>query len=327
VPGKEEDMKKVNEKMINIIENIKNHFETDDLDYFAAIFAWGKNKKERMMGKPPYNKVMNWNSDMIKGIHIEELKKDILTIEDIEEEFELDKQIRMGEVKRLKAKYLPAGFDQKKGGRRRTRGKLRAKSRAKSRKKRRRKRTRKRRKSRRRKRTRKRRRKNLKKQVGGENKFSENIMDIIRGNEHIIKLKDKGLKTRPTNCRGATHVLISELIELVDAKYIGWGDWAGHSVAIVKAGGEIQEHIRIDLAEDHDDIGNYYVFDGSFHQILEFEDVKSIENILFTGKLEDYYNKHYSKSGRTDTKLSILPIAKNLDWVVWDKSEYGSILD
>ena len=204
-----------------------------------------------------------------------------------------------------------------------TRGKKRGRSKRKSRgKRRRRKRSRKRRKSRRK----SRRRKNLKKQVGGEKEFRE-MMDKIRGNEHIIKLKVKGFDKRPTNCRGATHVLITELIELVDAKYIGWGDWAGHSVAIVKAGGEIQEHIRIDLAEDHDDIGNYYVFDGSFHQILEFEDVKSIENILFTGKLEDYYNKHYSKSGRTDTKLSILPIAKNLDWVVWDKSEYGSILD
>ena len=209
-----------------------------------------------------------------------------------------------------------------------TRGKKRGRSKRKSRgKRRRRKRSRKRRKSRRK----SRRRKNLKKQVGGEKEFRE-MMDKIRGNEHIIKLKDKGFKKRPrpTNCRGATHVLISELIQLVDAKYIGWGDWAGHSVAIVKAGGEIQEHIRIDLAAQPppDDIGNYYVFDGSFHQILKFEDVKSSENILFTGRLIDYYNDHYIKSGRTDTILSILPVAKQESkWMVWDKSEYGLILD
>jgi len=158
VSGKEGRMQEVNEKMINIIKNIKNHFETDDSDYFAAIFAWGKNKKERMMGdkKYPYKKIMNWDSNWIKGIHIEELKEYIPTIEEIEEEFELDKKIRMVKVKRLKAKYLPAGFDPKSigqifGGRRRTRGKLRAKSRAKSRKKRRRKRRKSRRKSRRRK--------------------------------------------------------------------------------------------------------------------------------------------------------------------------------
>ena len=207
-----------------------------------------------------------------------------------------------------------------------TRGKKRGRSKRKSRGKRRRiKRSRKRRKSRRRKRTRKRRRKNLKKQVGGEKEFRE-MMDKIRGNEHIIKLKDKGFKKRPTNCRGATHVLISELKKLVDAKYIGWGDWAGHSVAIVKASTLGQEQIRIDLAHPPADIGNYYVFDGSFHQILKFEDVKSSENILFTGRLIDYYNDHYSKNGRTDTKLSILPIAKR-DWIVWDESEYGLVID
>jgi hypothetical protein len=206
----------------------------------------------------------------------------------------------------------------KKRTKRRTRGKKRTKSRKKRRKKRR--------KSRRRKRTRKRRRKNLKKQVGG-GEFRENMMDIIRGNEHIIRLKTKGFNNRPTNCRGATHVLIAKLRELgVDDKYIGWGEWSGHSVAIVKDGEEIRENIKIDFADPHpDDIGNYYVFDGSFHQILKVGDVKSIENILFTGKLIDYYTDHYSNSWRKDTKLSILPIADHLDWIVL--KDYEWILD
>ena len=151
-------------------------------------------------------------------------------------------------------------------------------------------------------------------------------MDIIRGNKHIIKLKDKGFEKRSTNCRGATHVLISELRNLVDDKYIGWGDWSGHSVAIVKADEEIKEQIKIDLESPPDDIDNYYVFDGSFHQILKFEDVKSSENILFTGKLIDYYKDHYSKSWRKDTELSILPITGN-DWIVWEEDDYGLILD
>ena len=101
--------------------------------------------------------------------------------------------------------------------RKRTRGKLRAKSRAKSRKKRRRKRRKSRRKSKGRKRRRKnlkkrtkRRRKNLKKQVGGEKPIDE-VMRIIRGNPFVMELKDKGFKKRSNNCRGATHLLISEL--------------------------------------------------------------------------------------------------------------------
>ena len=206
----------------------------------------------------------------------------------------------------------------KKRTKRRTRGKKRTKSRRKSRgKRRRRKRSRKRRKSRR--------RKNLKKQVGG-GEFSENIMDIIRGDDDIIKLKTKGYNQRCTNCRGATHVLIAKLRELgVDDKYIGWGEWSGHSVAIVKDGEEIRENIKIDLESPPDDIGNYYVFDGSFHQISK--DIKTDEDILFTGKLIDYYKDHYSKSWREDTKLAILPLAREVhrNWIVVE--DYGWMLD
>ena len=199
--------------------------------------------------------------------------------------------------------------------RRGMRGKRKGKTRRKSR-----------RKSRRRKRTRKRRRKNLKKQVGGV-KFSEDMMDKIRSDEDIIKLKTKGYDKRCFNCRGATHVLIAKLREQgVDEEYIGWGEWDGHSVAIVKVGEGIQEKIEIDLKSPPDDIDNYYVFDGSFHQILKFEDVKSSENILFTGTLKDYY-KHYSKSWRKDTKLTILPLALEVyrKWIV--EEDYKWILE
>ena len=211
-------------------------------------------------------------------------------------------------------------------GGRRTRGKLRAKSRAKSRKKRRRKRRKSRRKSRRRKNLKKRTKRRRKR--GGEKPIDE-VMRIIRGNPFVMELKDKGFKKRSNNWRGATHLLISELIKLPGLKmeYIGWGDWSGHSVAIVKAGKEI-EKIKIDFESPPDDIDDYYVFDGSFHQILKFEDVKSSENILFTGRLIDYY-AHYKKSGRRDTKLSILPVAdeKNRDWIVLEDKEYKSILE
>ena len=152
-------------------------------------------------------------------------------------------------------------------------------------------------------------------------------MDKIRSDKDIIKLKTKGYEQRCRNCRGATHVLIAKLIEQeVDEKYIGWGEWDGHSVAIVKVGKGIQEKIEIDLKSPPDDIDidNYYVFDGSFHQILKVEDVKSIEDILFTGKLKDYYNNHYSQSWRTDTKLTILPLALEVyrEWIVVDDYEW-----
>ena len=151
-------------------------------------------------------------------------------------------------------------------------------------------------------------------------------MDIIRGDDDIIKLKTKGYNQRCTNCRGATHVLIAKLRELgVDDKYIGWGEWSGHSVAIVKDGEEIRENIKIDLESPPDDIGNYYVFDGSFHQISK--DIKTDEDILFTGKLIDYYKDHYSKSWREDTKLAILPLAREVhrNWIVVE--DYGWMLD
>ena len=159
----------------------------------------------------------------------------------------------------------------------------------------------------------------LKKQLGGA-EFSEDMIEKIKNDEDIKKL----LKKRCTNCRGATHVLIAKLKELgVDDKYIAWGNWLGHSVAIVTIH-EIKEGPMltnkygtkyIDLKNPPANIDNYYVFDGSFHQIASW--VVTDEENLFTGKLKDYYI-YYSHSWRKDTKLSILALEVHRKWIVGD---------
>jgi hypothetical protein len=167
----------------------------------------------------------------------------------------------------------------------------------------------------------------LKKQIGGA-EFSEDMIEKIKNDKDIKKLITK----RCSNCRGATMVLIAKLKELdVDDKYIAWGEWSGHSVAIVtiheiKDGPMLTNKYGkkyIDLTDPPANIDNYYVFDGSFHQILKGY-IKDEDN-LFIGKLKDYYNNYYSKSWREDTELSILPLEDNHDWIIED--DYSWIIN
>ena len=113
-------------------------------------------------------------------------------------------------------------------------------------------------------------------------------------------------------CRGATTIILSKLSdEKIFGGTLGWGDFRGHSVAIVSI--EEMEQKKV-LGLDNDNLDNYIVIDGSFHQ------VSGTRENLFIGKLEDYLRIWRREGGKGDNvytrnHLTISPVAL-ADWTI-----------
>merc|ERR1712100_351759 len=108
-------------------------------------------------------------------------------------------------------------------------------------------------------------------------------------------------------CRGATTIILSKLKDDgIGINNLGWGEFKGHSVAIVSTS-EIPKDVKLKLSSSV--LKDFIVIDGSFHQVSNNKN-----NNLFIGKLEDYaeiWKKNRSGYGSDD--LEILSVALH-DW-------------
>ena len=142
--------------------------------------------------------------------------------------------------------------------------------------------------------------------------MADELIKVLKAKMEDGDLNTLFKSTEPT-CRGATTIILSKLSEenVVALGTLGWGDFRGHSVAIVSI--EEMEQKKV-LRLDNDDLDNYIVIDGSFHQVSDTR-----EN-LFIGKLEDYLKIWRREGGKGDNvytrnHLTISPVAL-ADWTI-----------
>ena len=106
-------------------------------------------------------------------------------------------------------------------------------------------------------------------------------------------------------CRGATRIILSKLKEeeITEINNLVWGEFKGHSVAIVSTSEIPEEDVKLKLSSD--DLEDYIVIDASFHRVS-----LNKNNNLFIGKLKDYakiWKETATEYARDD--LEILSVA------------------
>jgi len=141
--------------------------------------------------------------------------------------------------------------------------------------------------------------------------MADELIKVLKAKMEDGDLNTLFKSTEPI-CRGATTIILSKLSdEKIFDGTLGWGDFRGHSVAIVSI--EEMEQKKV-LGLDNDNLDNYIVIDGSFHQ------VSGTRENLFIGKLEDYLRIWRREGGKGDNvytrnHLTISPVAL-ADWTI-----------